>query len=123
MKVSPQARKKNPTQPAQWQVRAVTYLVGGKPKTVLTSLPVDCFSAAQVAKRWEIELGFSEIKSAMQHNAMMLRSKAVELVYQEQWGGLLGYNLVRREASQVAVAHQRAPNKVSFKFACQFIAN
>ncbi len=36
---------------------------------------------------------------------------------------LLGYNLVRREASQAAVAHQRAPNEVSFKFACQFIAN
>ena len=36
---------------------------------------------------------------------------------------LLGYNLVRREASQAAVAHQRAPNEVSFKFACHFIAN
>ncbi len=59
----------------------------------------------------------------MQHNAITLRSKKVDLVYQELWGVLLGYNLVRREASQAAVAHQRAPNEVSFKFACQFIAN
>ena len=59
----------------------------------------------------------------MQHNAITLRSKKVNLVYQELWGLLLGYNLVRREASQAAVAHQRAPNEVSFKFACQFIAN
>jgi hypothetical protein len=32
---------------------------------------------------------------------------------------LLGYNVVRREASQAAVAHQRAANEISFKFACQ----
>ena len=90
-------------------------------------LPVARFSAAQVAtlyhERWEIELGYRDIKSAMQHNAITLRSKKVDLVYQELWGLLLGYNLVRREASQAAVAHQRAPNEVSFKFTCQFIAN
>ncbi len=40
MKVSPQARKKNPTLPTHWQVRAVTYEVAGKEKTVFTSLPV-----------------------------------------------------------------------------------
>lgn len=34
MTVSPQARKRNPALPAQWQVRVVTYEVGGKPKTV-----------------------------------------------------------------------------------------
>ena len=36
---------------------------------------------------------------------------------------LLGYNLVRQGGQPAAVAHQRAPNEVSFKFACQFIAN
>ncbi|MGU5643550.1 IS4-like element ISAeme15 family transposase, partial [Aeromonas caviae] len=127
MTVSPQASKKNPALPTHWQVRAVTYEVAGKEKTVFTSLPVARFSAAQVAtlyhKRWEIELGYRDIKSAMQHNAITLRSKKVDLVYQELWGLLLGYNLVRREASQAAIAHQRAPNEVSFKFACQFIAN
>lgn len=127
MTVSAQARKKNPTLPKVWQARAVTYEVQGQTKTVLTSLPAERFTAAQVAtlyhERWEIELGYRDIKSSMQHNAMTLRSKTVELVYQELWGLLLAYNLVRREASQAAVAHQRAPQEVSFKFACQFIAS
>ena len=39
MKVSPQARKKNPSLPEKWQVRAVTYEVQGKSKMVFTSLP------------------------------------------------------------------------------------
>ena len=39
MKVSPQARKKNPNLPEYWDVRAITYDVQGKTKTVLTSLP------------------------------------------------------------------------------------
>lgn len=127
MQVSPQARKKNAALPKYWQVRAVTYEIAGKEKTVFTSLPATRFSAAEVAtlyhERWEIELGFRDIKSSMQHNTITLRSKKVELVYQELWGLLLGYNLVRREASQAAIAHKRAPNEISFKFACQFIAS
>ncbi len=127
MKVSAQARKNNPALPDTWQVRAVTYEVAGKEKTVFMSLPRDKFSAKEVAalyhERWEIELGFRDIKSSMQHNTMTLRSKTTELVYQELWGLLLGYNLVRREASQAAVAHGRLPNEISFKYACQFIAS
>ena len=127
MKVSPQARKKTPSLPEKWQVRAVTYEVEGKEKTVFTSLPREKYSAEQVAtlyhERWEIELGYRDIKSSMQHNAMTLRSKTVDLVYQALWGLLLGYNLVRREASQAAAAHGRAPNEISFKYACQFIAS
>lgn len=118
MKVSPQARKKNPAFPEFWQVRAVAYAIAGSDKTVFTSLPATEFTAQQVAtlyhERWEIELGFRGSKSSMQHYAMTLRSKKVALVYQEFWGLLLGYNLVRREARQAAVAHKRAPDEVSF---------
>lgn len=127
MKVSPQARKKNPNLPEFWQVRAVTYEIEGKDKTVFTSLPATRFSAEQVAtlyhERWEIELGFRDIKCSMQDNALTLRSKTVALVHQELWGLLLAYNVVRREASQAAVAHKRSPSEVSFKFACQHIAS
>lgn len=126
MKVSPQARRKNPALPPVWQVRAVTYEVQGRSKTVFTSLPATQFSRQQVAtlyhERWDIELGFRDMKSAMQGNALVLRSKTVELVYQELWGLLLGYNLIRREASQAAVVHHRAPGDISFKFACHVIA-
>ena len=126
MKVSPQARKRNATLPEYWFVRAVTYNIQGKEKTVFTSLPADQFSAEQVAtlyhERWEIELGFRDIKSAMQNNAITLRSKKVELIYQELWGLLLAYNVIRREASQAAVEYQKSPSDVSFKFAFHFIA-
>ncbi|OEG04703.1 hypothetical protein BFG06_06235 [Aeromonas caviae] len=50
-------------------------------------------------------------------------SEVASLLSSTQAWAVLGYNLVRREASQAAVAHQRAPNEVSFKFACHFIAN
>ena len=73
-------------------------------------------------ERWEIELGYRDIKSAMQHNALTLRSKTVALIEQEVWGLLLAYNLIRREASQAAVSYGTAPNQISFKAACQYIA-
>ena len=89
MTVSPQARKKNPALPTHWQVRAVTYEVAGKEKTVFTSLPVARFSAAQVATPVPRALGnragIPGYQSAMQHNAITLRSKKVDLVYQELW--------------------------------------
>ena len=73
-------------------------------------------------ERWEIELGFRDIKSSMQHNAITLRSKTVELVYQELWGLLLTYNIIRREAAFAAVAFGRSPSDIRFKPVCQYIA-
>lgn len=126
MKVSPQARKRNPDLPETWDVRAVSYTYKGKRKTVFTSLPAAHYSTKAVARlyqeRWEIEIGFRDIKSSLQHNAVTLRSKTVELVYQEVWGLLLAYNVIRREASQAAVAHGQNPARIRFKFAYQYIA-
>lgn len=126
MKVSPQARKRNPELPETWQVRAVSYEVNNKLKTVFTSLPAEQFNTEQVAalyqERWEIELGFRDIKSSMQNNTITLRSKKVSLIHQEVWGMLLAYNVIRREASQAAVSYGREPNQIRFKLACQFIA-
>lgn len=126
MKVSPQARKRNPELPETWQVRAVSYEVNNRLKTVFTSLPVEQFTTEQVAalyqERWEIELGFRDIKSSMQNNTITLRSKKISLIYQEVWGMLLAYNVIRREASQAAVSYGREPNQIRFKLACQFIA-
>jgi Insertion element 4 transposase N-terminal/Transposase DDE domain len=126
MKVSDQARKRNPALPAFWDVREVSYEVQGKVKTVLTSLPADVYSTEAIAElyqeRWEIELGFRDIKSSMQQNAVTLRSKKIDLVYQEVWGLLLAYNIIRREASQAAVAFGRSPSDIRFKPACQYIA-
>jgi len=126
MRVSPQARKRHPGLPATWDVRAVSYSHKGKRKTVYTSLPAARYDTDAVARlyqeRWEIEVGFRDIKSSLQHNAVTLRSKTVSLIYQEVWGLLLGYNVIRREASQAALAHGQAPARVRFKFAYQYIA-
>ena len=126
MKVSPQARKRNPNLPTHWEVREVSYESQGQLRSLLTSLPAERYSTEAVAElyleRWEIELGFRDIKSSMQQNAVTLRSKKVELVYQEVWGLLLAYNIIRREASQAAVAFGRTPSDIRFKPACQYIA-
>lgn len=126
MKVSPQARKRNPSLPTHWEVREVSYEVRGRTKAVLTSLPADTYSAKAIAKlyqeRWEIELGFRDIKSSLQQNAMTLRSKVKDLIYQEIWGLLLAYNIIRREASQAAIAFGRAPCDIRFKPVAQYIA-
>lgn len=126
MKVSPQARKKNPGLPEYWHARAVTYCLGGKEKTVVTSLPAETYPKESVAKlyhqRWEIELGFRDIKASMLNNAMTMRSKKVDLIYQEIWGLLLAYNLVRREASHAAEAHGQRAKDVRFKAAFHYIA-
>lgn len=126
MKVSPQARKQNQDLPTHWEVREVSYESRGRVRSLLTSLPVEHYSAKAVAElyleRWEIELGFRDIKSSMQQNAVTLRSKKIDLIHQEVWGLLLAYNIIRREASQAAEAFGRAPSEVRFKPACQYIA-
>ncbi|PUE94205.1 IS4 family transposase [Xanthomonas oryzae] len=126
MRVSPQARKKNPALPTHGQCRQISCERNGKVKKILTCLPADRYPANAVAalyeERWEIELGFRDIKSTMQQNALTLRSKKIELVYQEVWGLLLASNIIRREASQAAIAFGRTPSDVRFKPACQYIA-
>ncbi len=126
MKVSPQARKNNPNLPDVWFARRVTYEVKNGTKTIMTSLPAERFSADQIStlykERWEIELGFRDIKSSMQNNAITLRSKKVDLVYQELWGLLLCYNVIRREASMAAVRFDRTPSDIRFKAVCDYIA-
>ena len=127
MKVSPQARKKNPNLTEYWQARAVTYEINGKAKTALTTLPANKYSAEKIAElyhqHWEIELGFRDIKSSIQANAMTLRSKKVELIYQKIWGMLLAYNVIRREASLAAIEHKQRACDIRFKMAYQYIAS
>ena len=127
LKTSPQARKKWPQLPDTLEARLLTRTINGKERQVLTSMvdPMRFVGADIVdlyGHRWEIELGFRDIKSSMQQNAMTLRSKKIDLVYQEVWGLLLAYNIIRREASQAAVAFGRSPGDIRFKPVAQYIA-
>jgi hypothetical protein len=125
--VDPRARKKMPELPRNMQMRAIFYHPpGGEPGWLLTSLlDPEVYPAEEVAalyhERWEIELGFDEIKTEMLEHAAPLRSKTVEGVKQEIWGLLLAYNLVRREMEQIADEARVEPTRVSFVAALRFI--
>lgn len=115
--VSPQARSKYPHLPEFWEARLICCPSG---RRYLTSLedavryPADRIAACY-RQRWEIELGFREIKQGMQANEHVLRSKRPELVRQEIWGLLIAYNLLRREIQQTAEQMDIAPTRLSFQ--------
>lgn len=117
MPVSPQARRQHPQLPEFWEARLIVCPSG---RRYLTSLddavryPADQV-AASYRQRWEIELGFREIKQSMQDNEIVLRSKRPELVRQEVWGLLIAYNLLRREIHQAADAMGVVPTRLSFQ--------
>lgn len=119
--VSPQARRQRPDLPSHWQARLIKCMIGGEPRQFLTSLcDAHRFPAREIAahymQRWEIELGFREIKQGMQKNATTLRSKLPELVRQEVWGTLIAYNLLRREIAQMADELHLPPQRLSFQW-------
>ena len=66
-------------------------------------------------ERWELEICFDEIKTHLLERKECLRSKKPEGVYQEVWGMLLLYNLVRREMLLAAQARSLPARRISFK--------
>ena len=74
---TPQSRKKFPTLPKTMQARLITKKVKGKDLQILTSMtdPMRFPSADIVdlyAHRWEIELGFREMKQSLLDNRFTL---------------------------------------------------
>jgi hypothetical protein len=63
--------------------------------------PLKAFPASQIVavyhERWELELGYDEIKTTMLKREETIRCRSVAEVEQELWGILLAYNLVRLE--------------------------
>jgi hypothetical protein len=119
--VSQQARKQHPDLPTYWQARLIKCMVGGQPRQFLTSLcDAQRFPAKDIAahymQRWEIELGFREIKQGMLKNTAVLRSKLPALVRQEMWGMLIAYNLLRHEIAQMAGELKVPPQRLSFQW-------
>lgn len=72
-------------------------------------------------ERWELELGYDEMKSEMLENEETIRSKTVEGVKQELWGLFLAYNLVRLEMERIADEAGVEPTRISFVAALRFI--
>jgi hypothetical protein len=119
MPVSQRARQLRPELPGHWQARLIQIRVDGKTRRFITSmLDPNRFVASELAQlyrqRWEIELGFREIKQSLQQNQGVLRSKQPELVMQEIWGVLIAHTLLRRWMRLMAQHAGVAPTRISF---------
>lgn len=128
MNVSDSARRKNPTLPQTWTARAVRYQRKGfRPRTLLTSLvDPEKHPAAEIIElyheRWEIELGYGEIKTDMlDATKRPLRSLTPARIGQEIWGLLIAYNLVRLEMESIADEAGVPPTRISFVMVFQYI--
>ena len=101
---------------------------GGRPGRLFTTLvDHELYAAKELIElyhaRWEIELGFDELKTHMLERKECLRSKKPEGVRQELWGLLVIYNLIRHEMLEAADEHGLAPNRASFRSAVLWFRN
>jgi hypothetical protein len=129
LETSPESLQNDPSLPRTYQARAIRYQRKGfEPQVLLTSL-VDAttFPAREIValyhERWEIELGYDEIKTEMLDREEAIRSRTPEGVRQELWGILIAYNLIRLEMEHVAEAAKVAPNRISFVGAMRLISD
>jgi Insertion element 4 transposase N-terminal/Transposase DDE domain len=118
--VSSEARRKDASLPTHFDARAIRFQRKGyKPQLLLTSLvdssqyPADELRALY-HERWEIELGFGELKTDMLERLETIRSKTPSAVAQEMWGLLIAYNLIRLEMQRIAAEFEVAPTRISF---------
>ncbi|WOE67259.1 IS4 family transposase [Aeromonas allosaccharophila] len=109
LNTSPQARKKWPQLPDTVEARLLARTINGKERQVLTSM-VDPmrFPGTDIVElyshRWEIELGYREMKHSLQQHRLTLRSKKAAGIRQELWGVLLAYNLLRSQMVKMAAS-------------------
>lgn len=125
--LSDKTRRAYPDLPPVWTARAIRYQRKGfRPSTLLTSLlDAEQFPADEIValyhERWEIELGYDEIKTHLLEREEAIRSRTPAGVRQELWAIALGYNLVRVEMARVAHEAGVQPNRISFVNAVAFI--
>jgi hypothetical protein len=127
IELSDQTRRKTPGLPQPWVARAIRYKRKGfRLSTLLTSLtdstkyPRDEVIALY-HDRWEIELGYDEIKTHMLDREETIRSKTPQGVRQEVWAIGLAYNLVRVEMERAADEAGVEPTRISFVNALSII--
>src|ERR1700737_1450598 len=127
MKISGQARERDARLPQTWIVRVIQYQrKSGTTGWLLTSL-VDAklYPAEEIvelySERWEIELGYDEVKTELLEREETIRSKSPGSVNQELWGILLAYNLVRLEMERIAQEANVEPLRISFVNALRLI--
>lgn len=116
-----------PGLPKTWQLRAIHYKHKGFPRaTLLTSLldPKTAPAAELIAlyhERWELELGYDELKTHLLDREEAIRSRTPAGVRQELWGIAIAYNLIRLEMARVAKLAKVEPTRISFMGALRLI--
>jgi len=99
---------------------------GYKPFKVITSLldPVQ-YPAEEIGllyhERWELEVGYDELKTHLLDRCEALRSKTPRGIRQEIYGIAIAYNLVRVEIARVAREAGVPPRRISFLHALHMI--
>ncbi len=127
MPVSPRAKKINPSLGDYWEARLIEVEYAGKIRRYITSLtdskayPFKDLAMLYI-QRWELEMCYREIKSDLQ-DGRILRSKQPDLVYQELWGVLIAYNILRRQMKFIAEYAKVSPLRISFHIASIGIIN
>jgi Transposase DDE domain len=127
VRVSHKARQQDPSLPRRFHARLVGYQrPGHAAQLLLTSLlDPEAYPAEEIAalyhERWEIELGYDELKTELLESEETLRSQSPAAVAQEIWGLLLAYNLVRLEMERVAEEAHVDPVRISFVAALRLI--
>ena len=119
MPISLRARQLRPELPLWWSARLIEVELGGCIRRFITSLEDAKRYPAHVLaqlyrQRWEIELGFREIKQSLQAGEFVLRSKQPALVRQEIWGILIAYTLLRRQMRLMAQRLKVSPLRMGF---------
>lgn len=129
LQISAEARSMDPSLPKTYVVRAIKYQRKGfQPQTMLTSLTdATKYPAKDVVaryhERWELELGYDEIKTEMLDRQETIRSRTVDGVGQELWGILLAYNLIRLEMERTADDLGVEPTQISFVSAMRLVCD
>jgi hypothetical protein len=120
IEVTRHMRARSPQLPAVLHARAVRYQRRGfRPSVLLTSLlDAHAYPAEELValyhERWEIELGYDELKTHLLAREEALRSRTPAGVRQEVWGVALAYNLVRVEMERAADEAGLEPRRLSF---------
>lgn len=122
-------RRAHPHLPETLPARAIRYHRRGfRPQTLLTSLlDANKYPAEEIValyhERWELEIGFDEVKTHTLDREETLRSRAPERIRQELWGLALGYNLVRLEIERAAQRIGLPPSRIGYRASLLMIRN
>jgi hypothetical protein len=113
--------RRYPELPKKMAARVIRYQRRGfQERTLVTSLlDSQRFPAREIAElyheRWELELGFDEMKTHTLEREESLRSRSSGRTLQEVWGLAIAFNIVRVHMEDLAAEAKVSPTRISFR--------